>query len=77
MATIKIKLSNKILDKVLWLLVQFKSEDLQIIESSPEFESSKKYLEKELSRLNSGEAKTFSFEETDDFLEKTIQKYEG
>lgn len=77
MATIKLNVSDKILDKVLWLLGQFKSEDLQIIESSSEFESNKKYLEKELSRLHSGEAKTFSIEETDEFLEKTIRKYEG
>lgn len=77
MVTIKLNVSDKILDKVLRLLGQFKSEDLQIIESSSEFESNKSYLDKELSRLHSGEAKTFSIDETDDFLEKTIQQYEG
>lgn len=77
MVTIKLNVSDKILDKVLWLLSQFKSEDLQIIETSPEFESNKKHLEKDLNRLNSGEAKIFSIEETDDFLEKTIKEFEG
>lgn len=76
MATIKIKVSDKILDKVVWLLRQFKPEDLEILESDPNFESNKAYLDKELNRLRSGEAKTFSVEEADQILEKTIREYE-
>ncbi|MEM7549786.1 MAG: hypothetical protein AAF363_08930 [Bacteroidota bacterium] len=77
MATLKLKVSDKILDKVLWLLGQFKSEDLEIIESEESFDKTKKYLESELERIESGSAKNFSIDEVDRILEKTIKEYES
>lgn len=58
MATLKLKVSDKILDKVMWLLGQFKSEDLKIVESDDSFEANKRYVQYELSRLESGESKS-------------------
>lgn len=77
MATLKLKVSDKILDKVLWLLGQFKSEDLQIVDSEASFETSKRYVQNELKRLESGEAKSYSIDEVDEILEKSIREYEG
>lgn len=76
MATIKLKVSDKILDKVLWLLEQFNSEDLQVIENDERFEKDKIYAQKELQRLESGESKSYSFEELEVVLEKSIRQHE-
>ncbi len=77
MATIKIKVSDKILDKVLWLLGQFKSEDLQVLESDAQFEADKLYVQNELQRLESGESKSYNIDQLDELLEKSIQQHEN
>lgn len=77
MPTIKLKVSDKVLDKVLWLLGQFKQEDLEIIESEGSFESDKTYVHSELRRLESGESKSYTIDEADDILERSIRQYEG
>lgn len=77
MATIKLRVSEKILDKVLWLLGQFSAEDLEVVESDAVFKANKSDLQEELERLKSGEGKTYSLEEADAILEETIRKYEN
>jgi len=77
MATVKLRVSDKVLDKVLWLLGQFNEEDLQIITDDEEFLAQKKYLHEQSSRLEKGEAKTYTIEEAKVILEETVRKYEG
>ncbi len=77
MATIKLKVSDKVLDKVMWLLGQFNSEELEIISSDNEFESCKNYVSNELNRLENGESKNYTIEELDTILEESIRKYES
>ena len=77
MATIKLKVSDKILDKVLWLLGQFKSEDLQVLESDAQFEADKLYVQNELLRLESGESKSYTIDQLDELLEKSIRHHEN
>ncbi|MFC2186501.1 hypothetical protein ACFCT7_04210 [Fulvivirgaceae bacterium LMO-SS25] len=77
MAIIKLKVSDKILDKVLWLLGQFKSEDLQVLESDAQFEADKLYVQNELQRLEYGESKSYNIDQLDELLEKSIQQYEN
>jgi succinylglutamate desuccinylase len=77
MATLKLIVSDKILDKVIWLLGQFKSEDLQIVESDESFEAKKRYVLHELNRLESGESKSYSIDEVDQILENSIRQYEN
>ncbi len=77
MATVKLRVSDKVLNKVLWLLGQFDPEELEIIEDTDEFVSQKKQLNQQAYRLENGEAKTYSVEEADVILEKTIRKHEG
>ncbi len=74
METIKLQVSKKIYTKLLWLLSQFKSEDLKIIDDT---ESSViKYLNNELKSIDSGEAEFLSIEELDAVMEERIVKYE-
>ena len=76
METIKIKVSEKIRDKVLSLLQQFDKEDLQVIENELDFGFSEPELQNEYQKLNSGKTKTYSLEEADEILEETIKRYE-
>jgi autonomous glycyl radical cofactor GrcA len=76
MATLKLKVSNKILDKVIWLLSQFKSEDLEIIQDD-EFITDQKYAKSQLDRLESGKGKTYSIDQVDELLEGTIRQNES
>ena len=77
METIKIKVSKKVIDKVLALLQQFDKEDLQIVNAEIDFGFSEPELMVEYQKLNSGKAKTYSLEEADEILEETIKRYEN
>jgi hypothetical protein len=74
MKTIKLEISNKIYDKVLWLLQQFKPEDLKVIEQNS---IEKEYLSKELENIDNGNAEFISIEELDIVMEERISKYEN
>ncbi|MEQ9289343.1 MAG: hypothetical protein RIG77_20615 [Cyclobacteriaceae bacterium] len=77
MATLKLKVSDKILDKVVWLLSQFKTEDVQILESDEQFEADKLYAQNELARLESGASGSYTIDQLDELLEKTIRQHES
>jgi hypothetical protein len=77
MATLKLRVSDKILDKVIWLLRQFKKEDLEIIEESASYIQNKEMLQSEINRIERNEAKFLSIEEADVILEKTIKQNES
>jgi len=74
MKTIKLEISNKIYEKVLWLLEQFNPEDLKIIDDN---KTIKNYLSKELETIDNGTAEFISLEELDKVMEKRISKYEN
>ncbi|MDC8000867.1 hypothetical protein POV26_07450 [Aequorivita todarodis] len=74
MKTIKLEISNKIYDKVLWLLEQFNSEDLKIIDEN---KAIKNYLSKELETIDNGTAEFISLEELDKVMQERISKYEN
>ncbi|MFT4526556.1 MAG: hypothetical protein ACI85F_002731 [Bacteroidia bacterium] len=77
MATVKLRVSDKVLDKFLKLLGQFDAEDLEVIEETADFTKQKEDLHKQAYRLENGKAKTYSVEEADAIFEKTIRKHEG
>lgn len=76
MATLKLKISDRILDKVLWLLGQFKSEDVEIIQDEESTEENRRYVRESLQKLEQGKSRVYSMEALDDMLEKTIKAYE-
>jgi hypothetical protein len=77
MATIKIKVSDKIAEKVLWLLWQFNPNELEIVESDLGFEENKAYLQGQLDRLTAEGSKKYTLEEAEEKLERIIKKHEG
>ncbi|MDP2687953.1 MAG: hypothetical protein Q8O62_12070 [Aequorivita sp.] len=74
MKTLKLEISNKIYDKILWLLQQFNSEDVKVIEEN---HIEKEYLSKELEKIDNGTSQFISIEELDKVMEERISKYEN
>ena len=77
MHTIRLRVNEKIYHNLIWLLSNFKKEEIQVIEENNNFISVKDYLEKELSKINSGQTNFTTLEELDMELEKRISKYEN
>ncbi len=77
MKSITLKINEKIYDKFLWLLKQFKKEDIQIIDEDVNFDKNKEYLQGEAERISKGETKFFSLNEAEQRLEKVIKKHEN
>jgi hypothetical protein len=79
MHSIRLKISDKIYENVLWWLSKFSKDEVEIIiEDSGEqtFEENKKYLSQELNEILDGSAKFLSEEEAEYRLEKIIKKHE-
>ncbi|MDF3078163.1 MAG: hypothetical protein K0S09_2052 [Sphingobacteriaceae bacterium] len=77
MATIKLRVNDKILDRVIWLLRQFKKEELEIIEEDGSFNEIRKGLQEDLKRIESDQIQYYSIEEADILLEKSIKEHEN
>lgn len=80
MHSIRLKISDKIYENVLWWLSKFSKDEVEIIiEDSSEqtFEENKKYLSQELNEILDGSAKFLSEEEAEYRLEKIIKKHEN
>ncbi len=74
METLKLKVNERILKKILEMLNEFNSEDLQIIVEENE---DIRRLRERFSELNLKDPRFISLEELDANLEKTISKYEN
>ncbi len=77
MHTIRLRISDKVYDKFLWLLSKFSKEEVEILSDDQGFISTQKYLQKELNEINSGEANFYAQDELDNRLDHVIQKHEN
>jgi hypothetical protein len=76
MHTLKIKISDKVYDKLMWLLSKFSKDEIEIISDDKSFIETKSYLEKEYKEILNGKAYFHSVEEFDQTLEDSIGKNE-
>jgi len=77
MHTLKLKIDDKIYDKLLLQLSKFSSDELEIIVDDVNFEENKKYLEAELKEILDGNANFYSVNEVELRLDKVIKKHEA
>ena len=77
MQTIRLRVNDKIYDRLMWLLERFNKEEIQVIKENDEFVSVREYLTKELEKIENGIAKFVSIDELDNELETTIKKHEA
>ena len=73
MKTIELKVNKKIYDKLMWLLGQFKSEDLIIIDKKT---IDKNYLDNQLNEIDNGDAEFLTLDQLDLMLDERIKKHE-
>ena len=73
METVHLKINSKVYDHVMWLLKQFNTEDVEII--SDDFWKVKAELDESLRQIDSGEAKSISFEEFKKETDELLKKY--
>lgn len=73
MKTIELKVNKKIYDKLIWLLGQFKSEDLIIIDKKSK---DKNYLNNQLNEIDNGDAEFLTLDQLDLMLDERIKKHE-
>ena len=76
MQTIKLKISDKVYDKLLWLLSKFNKDEVEIVTDVDTFSETQQYLEKELNEIFNGKATFDSLEEFDRKLEDSISTNE-
>ncbi len=76
MHTIRLKINDKVYDKILWLLSKFNKHEVEIINEDAEFFENQKYLEKELGEINTGQANFVEMNEAEQRLENVIKQHE-
>ena len=77
MHTIRLKINDKVYDKIIWLLSKFNKQEVEIINEDAEFFENQKYLERELSEMLSGDASFIEIDEAEERLEKVIKQNEN
>ncbi|MGD2033691.1 MAG: hypothetical protein PVF73_01445 [Bacteroidales bacterium] len=77
MHTIRLKINDKVYDKILWLLSKFSKHEVEIINEDTEYFENQKYLEQELGELLSGNARFIEMDEAEERLEKVIKQNEN
>jgi len=76
MHTIKLKISDTVYERFLWLLSKFNKEEVEILSEENDFTTTKSYLENELEEIVSENASFYSQEELENRLDAVIQKHE-
>jgi len=77
MQTIRLRVNDKIYDKLIWLLNKFNKDEIEIIPESEDFIRNQKYLAGELNEITSGKATFMELNEAEERLENTIRKHEN
>ncbi|HUH74170.1 MAG TPA: hypothetical protein VLZ75_07165 [Chitinophagales bacterium] len=76
MHTIKLKINDKVFDRLIWFLSKFSKDEVEIIEEDTEFIENQKYLKKEFDEILSGNATFLEMDEVEARLEKIIKRNE-
>lgn len=77
MQTIRLRINDRIYDKLIWLLSKFNHDELEIIAEDTVFIENQKYLNSELHEITQGKATLVDMKEVNDRLETIIAKNEN
>jgi len=77
MHTLRLKISDKVFDKLVKLLKKFNKDEVEIIDDHSEFIDNQKYLQKEYSEIVDGKPKYIELDQANVYLEDIIKKNEG
>lgn len=76
MHTLRLKISDKVFDKLLRLLSKFNKDEVEIINEEAEFSENQKYLDKELKEILEGQSTFIALDEVEERLEHAVKKHE-
>ena len=76
MLTIRLKIKENALDRVMQSLNAFTSEEVVIVNEDQNFLANQNYLHKELEEINNGKNDFLSHDELESSLNEVITKYE-
>ena len=71
MQTIRMRVSDKVFDNLMWFLSRFNTDEIQVIKESNEYVSIQNYLQHELNQLEEGKVEYLTLEALDKQLEET------
>ena len=77
MHTIRIRVNDKVYDKLMWLLGKFSPDELEIIAEDKEYSQNQKYLTNELKDIVEDNATFIDYDEAEKRLENIIKKNEN
>jgi hypothetical protein len=77
MHSVRLKIDDKIFDRLIWLLSKFSKEELEIEIEDENYTINKKYLESELKEMQEGRATFISVNEAEARFENAIKKHEN
>jgi hypothetical protein len=77
MQTIRLRINEKIYDRLIWLLSKFNKDEIEIISENAEFLENKKYLESELDEIIQGKSDFVDINVANERLETIISKNEN
>jgi len=77
MQTITLKIDNGIYNRLMAMLETFDKSELEVIEADAQFEADRRYLQRQLDKMDRGEAKFYTIEEAEERLEALYRKHEG
>ena len=77
MQTIRLRINDRIYDKLIWLLSKFNSDEIEIITENADFIENQKYLTSEFNEIIQGKAVFVDINEVNESLEKIIARNEN
>jgi predicted transcriptional regulator len=77
MQTIRLRINDRIYDKLIWLLSKFNTDEIEIISENAEFIENQNYLNSELNEIIQGKAKFVDINEVNEKLDTIIAKNEN
>ena len=77
MHTLKLRVNDRVYDKLMWLLSKFNKDEIEVIAETYDFASNQKYLASELGEIKKEEATFIEMDEAERCLEEVIKKHEN
>ena len=77
MQTLKLRVNDRVYEKLIWLLSKFNKDEVEIIPENTDFVKNQNYLAGELNEILKGKANFIEMDEAEQRLENSINKHEN
>ena len=75
MQTLKLRVNDRVYEKLIWLLSKFNKDEVEIIPENTDFVKNQNYLAGELNEILKGKANFIEMDEAGQRLENSINKH--